>query len=96
MFEALKTTKRLKDMAERLETVERDFKRLRLEWEDTYDRLRVLMQRIAKRAQRVDEGSPEDTGPAPSPETGNGPVLSPHHQTIQQKILERRRRSGVQ
>jgi hypothetical protein len=89
MFEQFKASRRLKDVEERLETVERDFKRLRLEWEDSYDKLRTLMQRIAKRAQAVEkaqETANESDIPSESPSLPLDPVSA--------RILARRNRLG--
>jgi hypothetical protein len=98
VFALLRSAKKLKDLDERVNDFERQMKRLRLEWEDTYEMLRRLMQRIAKRSQRDEQSSPEPETTSPEPETlpPGGPVLSPRHQTLQQKILARRRMNGVQ
>lgn len=96
-FSDLKTRRTLADLSERLETTERQVKALKLEWEDTYDRLRRLMGRVAKRALR-DEARVEEDDPPPAaaaPTSNIGPVhglLSPRQREIQQEIL--RRRSG--
>ena len=54
MFESFKAHRKLKDLDERLSTVEREMKALKMEWEDTYDRLRRVVQRVAKRAEIVE------------------------------------------
>lgn len=56
------------DLDERLLDLERTVKALQLEWEDTYDRLRRLMGRIAKReaidgARKSREDAPGSTIP---------------------------------
>jgi len=95
LFESFKAHRKLKDLDERLSTVEREMKALKMEWEDTYDRLRRVVQRVAKRAEIVEraeraqgeqetEGAEENTGLA----TPVVPGLDP----ISQKILARRHR----
>lgn len=82
---------------EGLEKLQRDLKALQLDWENTYDKLRTMMQRIAKRAEAVQQ-SEEDS---PLPEMGapgNGGqimhgALSPRQRQIQQDVL--RRRAGM-
>jgi hypothetical protein len=57
------------DLEDRLELCERQLKAIRLEWEDTYERITRLMGRIAKRqaleARRAEtaEDAPEDAIP---------------------------------
>jgi hypothetical protein len=59
------------DLRERLEVLERSFKSLRLEWDETYDRVSRLMGRIAKRAaldqKRAEEASDVDPGSTNGP-----------------------------
>src|SRR2546427_9273981 len=50
-----KQTETLREVLERMEEIERGFKRMRLEWEDAFDKLQGVAQRVAKRAQRVEE-----------------------------------------
>ncbi len=99
MFSWLKHHKRLHDLEERVDLVERDSKKMRLEWEDTYDKLRAIVQRIVKRAQRIEQLSPEGTPPEGEPENlppGGTSQLNQRQSLIQQKILARRRMNGVQ
>jgi hypothetical protein len=93
-FGDLKLRKALSEVTERLETVERQLKATKLEWEDTYDRLRRLMGRVAKRALRdeanVDSEAVEDTAPAPERPSTFGGGLTPRQRELQQQILRRR------
>ncbi len=54
MFESFKATRRLKQMEERMDDFERTMKRIQLEWEETYDKMRLIMQRVAKRAIQIE------------------------------------------
>ena len=46
-----KQTETLREVLERMEEIERGFKRMRLEWEDAFDKLQGVAQRVAKRAE---------------------------------------------
>ena len=99
MFSWLKHTKKLQDHEDRLTQVERDSKQMRLEWEDTYDKLKTIVQRIVKRAQRIEQLSPEGAPAGEEPENlppGGASQLNPRQSLINQKILARRRMNGVQ
>jgi hypothetical protein len=100
-FSDLKTKRALSDLTERLETVERQVKASRLEWEDTYDRLRRLMGRVAKRALRdeakVGNGEDETEPQLELTSDTRGPtggMLTPRQRQIQQEILRRRGGGG--
>lgn len=87
--------KRVAELEDRLETAERHVKLLRTEWDDYYDKMRVVMARVVKRAERVEQSEQpeESSAPAAPPETGNGRLLTPSQLAIQQRIL--RRRAGI-
>ncbi len=91
-----RTTRKLKELSEGVETLERSMKRIQLEWEDTYDKLRVLMQRIVKRAERIEQEhrsvAVEERAEGEVPETPSGSSLSPRLQEINDRILARRNR----
>jgi hypothetical protein len=97
-FSDLKTRRAIADLTERLETIERTLKATRLEWEDTYDRLRRLMGRVAKRALRdesaVDpehvEPTADDSRGADGAMTATHSLLTPRQRQFQQEILRRR------
>lgn len=77
------------DLDERLDALERSVKRLRLEWEDVYEKVARLMGRIAKRQALIEthesrEDAPGSTIPA-------GGVADP----ITAAVLARRRAHGV-
>jgi hypothetical protein len=76
-------------LEERVESLERGLKGLRLEWEETYDRISRLMSRIAKRAAVAQAKEAEDD---PGDANGEEPVLDPLSQKIM--ALRRARRLG--
>lgn len=45
----------LADLQDRVETLERGFKQLELEWSETFDKVRRTLAKIAKRDQREEE-----------------------------------------
>ncbi|SRR6266849_1429963 len=84
-----------KALDERLTSLERAFKALELEWDDTYDKLRRAMGRVVK-SRAILEAS-EKNSEVVSPTGANGDALSsrgrlltPRQMEIQQKILQRR------
>ncbi len=93
MFERFKAARKLKEMEERLESVERGFKKIALEWEDSYDRFRAIVQRIAKRAQAAEKLEAE-TEENSEPDIPQIPGLSPQQREKQMQILARRSRLG--
>jgi len=93
MFERFKAEKRLRVLEERHDDLERQFKALELDWSNTYDKLRSIVQRISKRAERLEglaAGSAEETGGAGA---SMADELSPTARAAQREIELRRRRS---
>jgi len=97
MWNSLKLDKRLQEVERRCDDAERQFKQLQLEWDSTYDKLRAVVQRIAKRAERnveIVEGKEvaerEGFSAASSPTDGLTGPLTPRARSIQAKILARR------
>ena len=98
MFRFLRVVKRLEQAEEKLDRIESAFKKLQVEWADTYEKFRNLHFRVTKRAQQIEKSEAEQ---APSQEgdtvggeetatSGNG--LSPRQIELQSKILARRMR----
>lgn len=88
-----KMTEAVAGMSERLKDLESGFKRMRLEWEDTFDKLQAVVQRIAKRAQRVEQYEQEAREQDPVPDTPGLPSsLTDRQRQANQRILERRAR----
>ena len=98
MFGFLKLAKRLTEAERQLEDCQRQLKHLQLDWDDTYDKLRTIVQRIAKRAERAEKLESEGemaekegfsaTGLQLENGVANG--LTPRARSIQAKILARR------
>lgn len=89
LFGLFKRSEPSPDLDERLESLERQVKRLRLEWEDVYEKVARLMGRIAKRQALIQEAETREDAPGP-PERAGLP-LDP----ISQQVLARRRLGGV-
>jgi len=96
MFETLQTAKRLKELTERTETLERQLQGLKIEWADVLDRMVTMNKRIV-RAQRMAEqrGDTPDTGLHLSDEevAGGATSLSERQRSANAAILARRNRS---
>ena len=94
LFKLLFGTKDTPDTGQRLEDLEKAFRRLQEEWTDVYAKFRTMQMRVAKQVQRLDEPSKE--GPAQEGredgEVGGASSLSPRMQAIQNGILARRSR----
>ena len=99
MFRFLRTQKRLEEIEETLSRIESAFKKLQVEWDDTYDKFRHLQWRVTKRV-RVLEGveqAPEgDTTGGKENEQPGSSSLSPRQIEAQQKILARRMKFPTQ
>jgi hypothetical protein len=98
LFKLLFGTKDTPDTNERLEDLEKQFRRLQEEWTDVYAKFRTMQMRVAKQVQRQNE-SPEGEPQAgtESEVVGQNPLatsLSPRAQKIQNEILARRNRGG--
>jgi hypothetical protein len=95
VFGSLKALRRCEKLEEDLLRLKRDFLELQLEWTNTYDKIRTMMGRIAKRAevvQRFDEAPAEEVGPAIN---ANELLilnrLPPAQRAVQERILRNRR-----
>jgi hypothetical protein len=83
-----------------VDEMQRDFKLIRHEWEDWFERYKRLHARIARRQQREEqdllrEEEPQQRGEhSDEAPMGPGPVsyLSPKQRLIQQQLLARRAR----
>ena len=83
--------KKLQDVEERLEKIERDLKGIQMDWSDVYDKIRRTMGRIVKRAEKApipqigeEEGEAESTA---------AQSLSPRQLQVTREIMRRRNRS---
>jgi predicted nucleic acid-binding Zn-ribbon protein len=100
MFRWFKHAKRLDDLEETVERLEKSLKNLEIEWSETYDKFRLLNMRVAKRVERLDkDSSQEEPQGVEGEETDAGvspmfPTLSPRAREIQKQILARRNKGG--
>jgi len=96
-FSNKKASPDLTEVQESIASLKRDFQNLEFEWSNAYDKLRKMMQRVAKRAE-VAEKAPDgnDPDPPPSLQMENGQLmpmggrLNDRQRQIQQQILRRR------
>lgn len=66
---------KVRALEEEVETLNRSFKSIKLEWEESYDKLHHLMARVTKRAKvSKQESSPLDLEAAGDAETPEGPT----------------------
>lgn len=78
------------DLIERIETIERQMRNLKLEWAEAYDKLEHSLKRLAKR--QSDESARETHEVAPGPKNG-GRAGASHRvgfTSAQERILARR------
>lgn len=89
-----KARARLDELEERCAKLQREFHQLEIEWADTLDKVKRMMQRVAKRAEVVERAEREESdGEVPTVESG--PVLSGRLAQINRQILARRNRGGM-
>jgi phage shock protein A len=89
----LKARRAIDELEERCEKLQRSFHALELEWADTLDKVKRMMQRIAKRAEVVEKAE-EGSGQDETADDGRTPLPS-RMQQINAAILARRNRGGV-
>ncbi len=104
LFRHLKENRRLTEHEDRLDRLERAFKVLEGQWDDTYDRMRHMMGRIVKRAAVIEKHEAQEAEqtaerePLPDPTDGatepagqfEGRYLTARQRQLQQQILGRR------
>lgn len=93
MFEHFSLKRRVSELEEGLEKLQREHKSLGLEWQNTLDKLNQIVGRINKRAALSQEKEDALMGKDPALEesAAGGVPLSPKAALIQQQILQRRR-----
>lgn len=94
LFATLRHIARLKGVEERLDSLEREFKALDMEWSDTYDELRGMLGKITKRKKFLERHEAAVDGEKPVKEglTVDGEAgLTPTQAQAQREILARRR-----
>ncbi len=86
--------KRIQVLEEDTRKLRRDFEGLEMEWTNAYDKLRTMMQRIAKRAEVAEKAEAEQIeqplSAAVSTDNRGGRLLTSRQAEIQQQILKRR------
>jgi hypothetical protein len=87
--------KRIKDLEDGLQTLQKEHLKLQIEWAEVYDKVRHAMNRMAKRVERGtdDTAVVESTQEVPQANNGGAAVtgrLSEHQKLVQQQILKRR------
>lgn len=86
LFGFLKRREPPTPLIERVETLERVIAQLRLEWEETYEKIARLMGRIAKRQAVLEERESRQDAPESRELTGGGDDLN--------ERIRRSRRAG--
>jgi len=100
LFRQDKWKTRLTDLEEKVQKLQLQVRALELEWENTYDKMRSMMARQAKRAERMHDEAEQSgvlapIGDALSPQ--ERVILShlpPAQRTVQEGILRRRRQTN--
>ena len=104
MFGDAKLRKRVSELEESLTRIEHSFKKLEVEWTETYDKFRQLHWRVAKRAKQLEENTADSaevpTSPPGDQDLGGAdvaalPGLTPQQIEAQRKILARRMRGRL-
>lgn len=97
-FRTEKSQKSLLELWERTEILEREMKNLKLEWNNTYDKLNTMMARTARRAEKMHELAendlklaPDDSHALTASEMLAMDRLGPAQRRIQMQILMRRK-----
>lgn len=95
MFDGLRNRKKIQDLQERCDRLERRVSALEIDWTDTLDRLKRMQGRIIKERSRSEAANPL---PPMEEIEGNGSdtTLSPRAQQINAQILARRNRMKAQ
>jgi len=100
LFRQDKWKTKLENLDDRVEKLERELRALALEWENTYDKMRSMMGRMAKRAERMHDEA-EQHGELTPANFGLSPQervilshLPPAQRAVQEGILRRRRQTN--
>jgi|SRR5216683_1216944 len=98
MFDSFKLKRRITDLEDTVLGLRREVTAVKLEWQDSLQRLNTLLARFAKATQRARDLSEQEGaqgnegGGATSPEVSPRlATLSPRARLIQQQIEERRK-----
>lgn len=88
---------KVRDHADRLEQLERTVKALKLEWEESYDKLHHLMARVTKRAKALETEKSQQRELQPLEAAGDANEQPARPQVVgtHARLMELRRRHGV-
>lgn len=93
--------KRLRELEEAMERLQRDWKAIRGEWDDAYDRMMKLVGRFTKRAQWIEEHDRVAAAAAAASGTLGGSTTDTsgvdpfaHLDPVSRRIMHRRHRIG--
>ena len=97
VFDAHKALSKVKELEDRFDKIQRDFKALELDWASAYDKQLRLMQRIAKRHEAVIKAEDARTAQEAGSELTEASLpasLSPRQRLIQAQLMQRRAANG--
>jgi hypothetical protein len=95
MWWRVRENRRLLELEEHVEKLERGYKQLTLEWEDFYEKARRQVWRINQRAAAIEKSESEAAPDLPEErEAPNLGFLTPRQRQLQQSIIARRRAPG--
>jgi hypothetical protein len=99
-FKSKKKAEDTKPLRDRIDDLERAFRRMEEDWTEVYNKFRTLQMRVAKQVQRLDADSSSEEPQRAESDGANGAALlrstprfsslSPRQQEIQRQILARR------
>ena len=96
-----KASNGVSELSAEVETLKRDMRNLRLDWETTYEKIRTLMARLAKRAELRDTPADQGTEGESVADSAGSPLspafarLTPRQRQIQIQIMHRRGNGGT-
>jgi len=101
MFDRLKCDKRLSEHDDALARVDRRLTALEIQWTDTLDRLKTMMGRVLRERQRAEasrgDRTAEEQASLTDEDVASGhTTMNQRQAAINERILARRNRSGVQ
>jgi len=72
LFRFFRLTTRVRDLEDEVRELRSGFKQIEIEWADTFDKVRSVLGKIAKRQQRIDAEQPSE--PTQPELVGSDPV----------------------
>ena len=90
-FRHKEPSRSLRQLQDRMDALEHQVKTLDLEWSDTYDKLRHIIGKIAKRSARMEEQTAaEESGAEVAPKAAPDPRVNPERAFALAQIAKRR------